>query len=137
MLSTGSKLFVGLAGLTAAAFTVYGITQNFGALGSLGLFFLMLALIGLATAVIFTRDGNISAMDTAAVQNAPAGTQPAGDSMWPFVAAASAVLLSLPHGTFFSRANSLKTIGALGYSEKTLPRVHRTSSDVEPRRVPG
>ena len=93
MLSTGSKLFVGLAGLTAAAFTVYGITQNFGALGSLGLFFLMLALIGLATAVILTRDGDISAMDTAAVQNAPAGTQPAGDSMWPFVGAASAVLL--------------------------------------------
>lgn len=93
MFSTGSKLFVGLAGLTTAAFTIYGITQNFGALGSLGLFFLMLALMGLATAVIFTRDGNISAMDTAAVQTAPSGAQPAGDSMWPFVAAAAAVLL--------------------------------------------
>ncbi len=93
MLSTGSKLFVGLAGLTTAAFTVYGITQNFGALGAVGLFFLMLALMGLATAVIFTRDGDISAMDTAAVQTAPSGAQPSGDSMWPFVAAASAVLL--------------------------------------------
>ncbi len=93
MFSTGSKLFVGLAGLTTAAFAIYGITQNFGALGSLGLFFLMVALMGLATAVIFTRDGDISAMDTAAVQTASSGSQPVGDSMWPFVAAVSAVLL--------------------------------------------
>ncbi len=93
MFSTGSKLFVGLAGLTAAAFTLYGITQDFGALGSLGLFFLLLALIGLATAVLVTGDGDISAMDVAAVRSAPAAVSPAGDSMWPMIAAAGAVLL--------------------------------------------
>ncbi len=111
MLSTGSKLFVGLAGLTTAAFTIYGITQNFGALGAIGLFFLMLALFGLATAVMYTRDGDISAMDTAVVQTAPAAAQPAGDSMWPFVAAAACTLLII--GTITDKRYFVAGIGLL------------------------
>ena len=60
---------------------MYGITQDFGALGGTGLTFLALALAGLAAAVIFAKDGDVSAMDDAAATTAAGG----GDAgrRWP------------------------------------------------------
>lgn len=93
MFSTGSKFFLGLAAAATAGAVLYGATQNFGALGAFGLLFSLFVLSGLLAAVIWSHDGDVSAMDATAVHYAPAGAVPAGSSMWPMVAAVAATLL--------------------------------------------
>lgn len=93
MLSTGSKLYVGLTAAAVAGAVVYGITQNFGALGGTGLTFLAVALAGLAAAVIFAKDGDVSAMDEGAATTAAATATPAGGGLWPMVGALGLLLL--------------------------------------------
>jgi len=93
MFSTGSKLYLGLTAAAVAGTVLYGITQNFGALGGVGLVFLSIALAGLATAVISAREGDVSAMDAAAATTAPATVPPVGGSLWPMVGALGALLL--------------------------------------------
>jgi hypothetical protein len=95
MFTTGAKLYLGLTTAAIAALVVYGVTQNFGALGSIGLIFLVMCLIGLASLTINGHDSNISAMDAAATQTSSANSEPALDSMWPLVAAAGGVLLAV------------------------------------------
>lgn len=89
MFTTGSKLFLGATVLSAVAAAIFGLSVG-GANGWLGV-------VGLiSTAVVFaflfgvnhyTRDGNVSAMDTAAVADAAAARAPVERSMWPIVAA--------------------------------------------------
>jgi hypothetical protein len=95
MFTTGAKLYLGLTTAAIAALVVYGITQDFGALGSVGLIFLVMCLIGLATLTMNGRDSNISAMDVAASQTSSANSDPALNSMWPLIAALGGVLLAV------------------------------------------
>ena len=93
MLTTGSKLFLGLAGFTLVAFVVYGIAQDFGALGAIGMLSLLLVLVGLGSFSLYTRDANVSAMDDAQVRTAAAAAPPVSGAAWPLVGALGAVLL--------------------------------------------
>ncbi|MGD9701862.1 MAG: hypothetical protein AB7Q42_18705 [Acidimicrobiia bacterium] len=93
MLTTGSKLFLGLSGLALVAFVVYGATQDFGALGSVGLLFLFVVLAGLGAFTLYTRDANVSSMDDVQVRTSAAAAEPVGASAWPFAGALGGVLL--------------------------------------------
>lgn len=93
MFSTGSKLFLGLTTAAFVAAVVYGITQDFGALGGIGLTFLALSLAGIAAANLFAKEGAVSAMDDHAVATSAAGAEPAGGGLWPLVGALAGALL--------------------------------------------
>ena len=93
MFSTGSKYFLGITAAAFIAAVVYGITQDFGALGGIGLSFLVVAAGGIAAAVIASRDGDVSAMDDTAVATAAAGARPAGGGLWPLVGGLGGALL--------------------------------------------
>ncbi len=93
MLTTGSKLFLGLSGLAFVAFVIYGATQNFGALGSIGLLSLLVVAAGLGAFTLHTRDGNVSSMDEVQVRTSPAAADPVRSSAWPLAGALGGVLL--------------------------------------------
>ncbi len=93
MFSTGSKLFAGLAVLAALAAVVYGVTQDFGALGGVGLVSVAVALAALAALTLYIRDGEVSAMDDAAARSAAATSGTLSAGLWPLVAALGALIL--------------------------------------------
>jgi hypothetical protein len=93
MFSTGSKLFAGLTAAAIVATVIYGTTQNFGALGGIGLVFLSASLLGIAILTIWSRDGNVSAMDDTAVATSAAAATPARGSLWPLAGALGAAVL--------------------------------------------
>jgi FlaG/FlaF family flagellin (archaellin) len=93
MLTTGSKLFLGLSSLAFVALVVYGVTQNFGALGSIGLLSLLVVAAGLGAFTLYTRDANVSSMDDVQVRTAAAAAEPVSASAWPLVGALGGVLL--------------------------------------------
>jgi hypothetical protein len=92
MLPTGSKLLVGGAVAATIAAIVYGITRG-GSLGTVGLIFAALSLAFLAGVVVYIRDADVSAMDTAAFEESAAAAAPPGNSIWPAVSALGGVLL--------------------------------------------
>ena len=71
MLPNGSKLLLGGAVLATVAAIVYGITQE-GSLGTVGLIFAAAAIAFLAGIVIYIREADVSAMDTAALTESAA-----------------------------------------------------------------
>lgn len=95
MFSTGSKLFLGLAGAAALAAVVYGVTQDFGALGGVGLVSLVAALAALVALTLYIRDGDVSAMDDAAARTAAATTGSLSAGPWPLVAGVAGLLLAV------------------------------------------
>jgi len=92
MLPTGSKLLIGAAVAATVAAIVYGLTQE-GSLGTVGLIFAAAALAFLAGVVVYIREADVSAMDTAALSESAAAAAPPGDSIWPAVSAVGGVLL--------------------------------------------
>jgi hypothetical protein len=92
MLPNGSKLLLGGAVLATVAAIVYGITQE-GSLGTVGLIFAAAAIAFLAGIVIYIREADVSAMDTAALTESAAAAPPPGDSIWPMVSAVGGVLV--------------------------------------------
>jgi hypothetical protein len=94
MLPTGSKLLVGGAVLATVAAIVYGLTQE-GSLGTVGLIFAAVSLAFLAGVVIYIREADVSAMDTAALTESAAAAGPPGDSVWPAVSAVGGVLVAV------------------------------------------
>ena len=95
MFSTGSKLFFGLAGAAIAGLLVYGFMQDWGALGVVGLGSAFVALVFLAGMALYTRDADVSAMDSTAIATAPAGHLAPNPSLWPLVGAVGGGLLVL------------------------------------------
>ena len=90
MFTTGSKLFLGATVLAVVAAAIFGMSVG-GADGWLGVIGLISAAVVFAFLFginYYTRDGNVSAMDTAAVAEAAAAREPAERSMWPIIAAA-------------------------------------------------
>ena len=75
MLPNGSKLLIGGAVLATVAAVVYGLTQE-GSLGTVGLIFAAASLAFLAGVVVFVREADVSAMDTAALTESAAAAAP-------------------------------------------------------------
>ncbi len=92
MVPTGSKLLIGAAVLATVAAIVYGIAQG-GSLGTVGLIFAAACLAGLAGVNIFTRDADVSAMDSAALTESAAARPTPPNSIWPMVGALGGILV--------------------------------------------
>jgi hypothetical protein len=92
MFTTGSKLFLGATALAVIAAAVFGLSVGGadGWLGAIGLISAAVVFAFLFGINYYTRDGNVSAMDTNAVAEAAAAREPVGRSMWPIVAAVGA-----------------------------------------------
>ena len=94
MIPTGSKLLIGSAIVATLAAIVYGVAQG-GSLGTVGLIFAAASLTGLAVIVTFTRDADVSAMDTAALTESAAAQRTPGATVWPMLAALGGVLVAV------------------------------------------
>jgi hypothetical protein len=86
MFTTGSKLLFGLATASAVALLLYGITQDWGALGTVGLATALIALCLLGGMALYTRDGDIEPDDPSVAQASATVGSP-GASLWPLVGA--------------------------------------------------
>lgn len=90
MITTGSKLFFGLAAASAVGLVLWVIATDWGAMGSVALASLAVAFVFLGSISSFVRDGHVAAMDTAAHATAAANTVTARRSPWPLAAAVGA-----------------------------------------------
>jgi hypothetical protein len=98
MFTTGSKLLIGSAALAWVSAAVYGIAQE-GALGTIGLVSVAVALSMLAAVNLFVRDSNVSAMDTEAFEASPAAQATARRSLWPLLVAIGLTMMTLGAAT--------------------------------------
>jgi hypothetical protein len=89
---TGSKLLIAAAALATIAAIVYGVAQG-GSLGTVGLIFAAACLAGLAGVNVFTRDADVSAMDSTALTESAAARPTPPNSVWPIVGALGGVLV--------------------------------------------
>jgi hypothetical protein len=92
MIPTGSRLLIGAAVLATVAAVLYGITQE-GSLGTIGLSAAALALALLAGVNLYTRDADVSAMDTDAIPVCAAARPAPRPSLCPLGAAIGATLV--------------------------------------------
>lgn len=93
MFTTGSKLFIGGTVLALTGTLVYGISQNGGALGTIGMVAATIVFAFLMGINFWVRDSNVSSMDTAGIEACPAAHEPAGRSIWPLVGGLGAALV--------------------------------------------
>jgi hypothetical protein len=93
MFTTGSKLFLGATGLSFVGTIVYGVIQNGGPVGTIGLISATLVLAFLTGINFWVRDSNVSSMDTSGIESTPAAHFSPTQSMWPLVGAIGAALL--------------------------------------------
>src|SRR5262245_8917095 len=99
MIPTGSRLLIGAAVLATVAAVLYGITQE-GSLGTIGLSAAALALALLAGVNLYTRDADVSAMDTDAIPESAAARLAPRPSLCPLGAATGATLVVVGLVTF-------------------------------------
>jgi hypothetical protein len=99
MVPNGSKLLIGGAVVAIIAAVVYGTAQG-GSLGTVGLIFAAIALTLLAGINVFTRDADVSAMDTAALTDSAAATRTPTGTIWPIVAGVGGVLVVVGLATY-------------------------------------
>jgi hypothetical protein len=99
MVPTGSKLLIGGAAVAIIAAVVYGTAQG-GSLGTVGLIFAAAALTLLAGINVFTRDADVSAMDTAALTESAAARRTPPGTVWPIAAAVGGVLVVVGIATY-------------------------------------
>jgi hypothetical protein len=92
MFPAGSRLLIAATVLTALAATIYGVT-NGGSLGTTGLITAAAGLAVLAAINLYTRDADVSAMDSAALTDSAAAHRPPWPSLWPAVGALGALLV--------------------------------------------
>ena len=92
MFPTGSRLLIGATLLTAVVATIYGVT-NGGSLGTTGLISAAAGLAVLTAINLYTRDADVSAMDTAALTESAAAHRAPWPSLWPAVGALGATLV--------------------------------------------
>jgi hypothetical protein len=94
MFTTGSKLLIGSAALAWVSAAVYGIAQE-GALGTIGLVSVAVALSMLAAVNVFARDSNVSALDPEAFEACPAAQATARRSLWPLLVGIGLTMMTL------------------------------------------
>src|SRR5262245_3617937 len=99
MIPTGSRLLIGATVLALVAAVLYGITQE-GSLGTIGLASAALALGLIAGVNLYTRDADVSPMDTAAIAESAAARPAPRPSLAPLGAAAGAALVVVGLVTF-------------------------------------
>jgi hypothetical protein len=99
MIPTGSRLLIGAAVLATVAAVLYGITQE-GSLGTIGLSAAALALALVAGVNLYTRDVDVSAMDTDAIPESAAARPAPQPSLCPLGAATGATLVVVGLITF-------------------------------------
>jgi hypothetical protein len=99
MIPTGSRLLIGAAVLATVAAVLYGITQE-GSLGTIGLSVAALALALVAGVNLYTRDADVSAMDTDAIPDSAAARPAPRPSLCPLGAATGATLVVVGLITF-------------------------------------
>ncbi len=92
MFPAGSRLLIAATVLTGLVATVYGVT-NGGSLGTTGLISAAAGLAVLTAINLYTRDADVSAMDTAALTDSAAAHRAPWPSLWPAVGALGAVLV--------------------------------------------
>ncbi len=92
MFPTGSRLLIAATVLTALAATIYGVT-NEGTLGTIGMISAATGLAVLAAINLYTRDADVSAMDSAALTDSAAAHRAPWPSLWPAIGALGAVLV--------------------------------------------
>ena len=93
MFTTGSKLLIGATTLSLFGTLVYGISQDGGALGTIGLVSATIVFAFLTGINFRVRDSNVLSMDTAAIETCSAASKPPARSIWPLVGALGAALL--------------------------------------------
>ncbi|MET0578965.1 MAG: hypothetical protein ABW122_09920 [Ilumatobacteraceae bacterium] len=92
MFPSGSKLLFGGAVLALVAAVLYGVTQE-GSLGTVGLISASVGLFLLAGVNLYTRDADVSPMDTGALTKSAAAAPVPGASLWPIVAGLGGALV--------------------------------------------
>ena len=92
MFPAGSRLLIGATVLTALVATIYGVT-NGGSLGTTGLISAACGLAVLTAINLYTRDADVSAMDSAALTDSAAAHRAPWPSLWPAVGALGALLV--------------------------------------------
>src|SRR6187200_234583 len=92
MFPAGSRLLIGATVLTALVATLYGVT-NGGSLGTMGLISAAVALFVLTAINAYTRDADVSAMDTAALTESAAAHRAPWASLWPVIGALGGALI--------------------------------------------
>lgn len=92
LIPTGSRLLIAATVLTTVAATLYGVTVG-GSLGTVGLISAAAALTVLTTINLYTRDADVSSMDTAALTDSAASHPAPWSSLWPPVGAVGGALV--------------------------------------------
>ena len=92
MFPAGSRLLIAATVLTALVATLYGVT-NGGSLGTTGLISAAAGLAVLTAINLYTRDADVSAMDSAALTDSAAAHRAPWPSLWPAIGALGAVLV--------------------------------------------
>ena len=67
MITTGSKYFLGLSVAAFVGFLLYGIGNNWGALGVIGIASVVIAAGFLVSITSYTRDAHSTSLDTEAL----------------------------------------------------------------------
>lgn len=93
MFTTGTKLLLGATTLAIVGAVLYGVTQDGGALGTIGLTSAAVALAFLTGIVAFVRDCTAAATDVEATANGAAAQPAPGASIWPAVGGVAAGLV--------------------------------------------
>lgn len=95
MITTGSKYFLGLSAVASVGFVLYGIGNNWGAMGVIGLASIAVAAAFLLAITSYTRDAHASSLDTDALTTSAAAVAPARRSAWPFLSGVGVTLLAV------------------------------------------
>jgi hypothetical protein len=95
LITTGSKYFLGLSVAALIGGLLYGIGNDWGALGAIGLASVMIAAGFLVSIMSYIRDNTSSSLDTEALSTSAAAQAPAQRSLWPFGAALGVAFLAV------------------------------------------
>ncbi|MBI4934192.1 MAG: hypothetical protein HY828_09965 [Actinobacteria bacterium] len=89
MFTTGSKLLLGATVLSVVGAIAFGVTTGgpAGVLGTIGLVSLASVFGFLAGINLYTRDGNVAALEPGVERTSAAAQPPVGRSLWPIVGA--------------------------------------------------
>lgn len=95
MITTGSKYFLGLSVAAFVGFLLYGIGNDWGALGVISLASVVVAAGFLVSITSYTRDAHVSSLDTEGLTTSAAAQATVRHSMWPLFGAVGVAFLAV------------------------------------------